>query len=76
MKVDGVVGPKTLAALNAQDQEAFFEKLKKERAAYFERICVATPSNRVFLKGWLRRLDGIRYGSLKLNAVGEKIIRF
>ena len=76
VKVDGVVGPKTLAALNAQDQEEFFRKLKKERADFFQRICTTNPSQRVFLKGWLRRLDGIRYGSLKLNAVGEKIINF
>ena len=76
VKIDGVVGPKTLAALNAQEPEEFFNKLKQERADYFQRICVNTPSNKVFLKGWLRRLDGIRYGSLKLNAKTETIIEF
>lgn len=70
--VDGIVGPKTLAALNAQDQRAFFDRLKKERADFLERICVAKPSQRVFLKGWLRRLDGIRYGSLVLNVVSKR----
>lgn len=74
--IDGVVGPKTLAALNAQNPEQLFQKLKEERADFFQRICVNTPSNKVFLKGWLRRLEGIRYGSLKLNAIKETIIEF
>lgn len=76
VKVDGVVGPKTLTALNNQDQEALFAKLKREREEYFHHICVVTPSNKAFLNGWLRRLNGIRYGSLKLNSIGEKIIMF
>lgn len=76
VKVDGVVGPKTLAALNAQDQEEFFTKLKKEREAFFRRICVTTPSNSAFLKGWLRRLDCIQYGKLVCNAKKKNEITF
>ena len=76
VKVDGIVGPKTLAALNAQGEEAFFEMLKKERIAYFQRICIATPSNSAFLKGWLRRLDCIQYGKLVLNAKKKTEITF
>ena len=71
---DGLVGPKTLAALNAKPPKVLFEELHKEREAYFNRICQVTPTNKVFLKGWLRRLDSIQYGSLKLN--GGKYIRF
>ena len=74
--MDGIVGPKTLAALNAQDQEAFFAKLQKERKAYFQRICIATPSNSVFLKGWLRRLECIQYGKLVCNAKKKTEITF
>ena len=74
--IDGKVGPKTLAALNSWDPKELFEALKQERVEYFNRICTVTPSNKAFLKGWLRRLDGIRYGSLKLNAVKETIITF
>lgn len=76
VKVDGIVGPKTLAALNAQDQEVFFAKLKKEREAYLRRICIATPSNSKFLKGWLKRLDCIQYGKLVCNAKKKTEITF
>lgn len=71
---DGVVGPKTLAALNSKDPKAFFEEVRKEREAFFERICVARPTNRKFLKGWLRRLNSIGYGTLKLN--NGKVVKF
>lgn len=70
--MDGLVGPKTLAALNGRDPEAFFAEVKEERAKYFERICVTRPSNRRFLKGWMRRLNSIGYGTLVYNN-GKKI---
>lgn len=65
--VDGVVGPKTLEALNSQDPKVFFEKLYNRRKKYLEDICVSRPQNQKFLKGWLRRLDSIGYGYLVLN---------
>ena len=71
---DGIVGPKTIAALNATDYEAFFNQVKAERKILFQRIVAAKPSQQKFLKGWLRRLDGIGWGTLKCN--GGKVIRF
>lgn len=76
VKIDGIVGPKTLAALNAKNPQVLFYMLKEERKKYFERICTANPSNKIFLKGWLRRLDGIKYGTLTLNTIPEKLIYF
>ena len=74
--VDGIVGPKTLAALNAQNPKAFFAALHKERADYYGRICQNKPSNKAFLKGWMRRLDSIQYRSLTLNTYPTKIVCF
>ena len=71
---DGIVGPKTIAALNATDYEAFFNQVKAERKIFFQRIVAAKPSQQKFLKGWLRRLDSIGWGTLKCN--GGKVIRF
>jgi len=62
--VDGVVGQKTLAALNSQPPSLFFERLKRERRDYIDRICKSRPRNKKFKNGWLRRLNAIRYGSL------------
>ena len=64
---DGIVGPKTLAALNSQDPEELFKKLVKEREAYIERLVLRSPKNKKFEKGWYRRLYSIQYGNLILN---------
>lgn len=74
VEMDGVVGPKTLAALNATDHKEFFRELKRERAKFFERICEARPTNKKFQKGWMRRLGCIGWGALRLN--NGKVIRF
>ena len=64
---DGVVGPITLNALNAQNPEKFFRLIKERRRKFFKDICAKDPSQKVFLKGWNRRLDSICFGSLKDN---------
>lgn len=75
VKADGIVGAKTLAALNAQDPEAFFAMLWKRRERYLNSICANKPSQKKFLAGWLNRLNGIRYGSLTINTIPPKTIR-
>ena len=71
---DGVVGPKTIAALNKQDPKEFFTWLKERRKLYILRFVQNQPAQKKFLKGWLRRLDGIKYGSLVYN--NGKEVRF
>ena len=58
---DGVVGPVTLAAVNAQDPRAFFEKIKVEREAFLRRIVARDPSQNRFIKGWLNRLNDLKF---------------
>lgn len=74
--IDGIVGVKTLAAVNAEDPRAFFASLHAERAEFFKRICQNSPSKKVYLNGWMRRLDSIQYGSLKLNTNPPRTVRF
>ena len=70
---DGIVGPKTLAALNGQERSSLFAKLWKRRKEHFE-ACARKPGQSVFLKGWLNRLNGIKYDRLVFN--GGKIMNF
>lgn len=70
--IDGIVGKQTLSALNEQDPKEFFDAVKKERAAFFDRICTTRPTNKKFLRGWLRRLNSINYGYLVCNN-GKKL---
>lgn len=76
VKPDGIVGAKTIAALNQQNPVAFFSKLWLRRRQYLNEICVSRPKNKKFLKGWLRRLQGVQYGCLILNTVPSKKIFF
>ena len=71
---DGIVGPKTLAALNARDPHAFFNLLKNRREQHFNSIVKKDPTQKKFIKGWLRRLNCIGYGYLKDNR--GRIIKF
>lgn len=66
-EADGVVGPKTLAALRRQNPAMFFNRLKQRRKQYLYDICKSRPAKKKFLKGWLRRLDSINYNSLTCN---------
>ena len=58
--VDGIVGRQTLNALNSNDEEVF-NKLWKMRYEWFYQIVKNRPSNKVFLKGWLNRLNDIKF---------------
>ena len=70
VRIDGIVGPRTLAAINTcPDQEGLFRLLWHEREDFFHRI--ATGAKKKFLKGWLNRLDGIRYKKLVCNGGKE-----
>lgn len=59
---DGKVGPKTLAALNNYpNQKELWQKLWNRRKKHFEAIVTANPSQKKFLKGWLNRLNDMKW---------------
>ena len=64
---DGIVGNKTLKALNSQNPKRFFERIKARRKQYIARVIAQCPSQKGFEAGWLRRLNAISYGSLISN---------
>lgn len=74
VKPDGVVGVRTIDALNNTDARAFFIRLRTRREKYLRGICVSRPENKVFLDGWLRRLHAMNYGFITCN--GGRVIRF
>lgn len=52
---DGVIGPKTLAALASANSGAIFLKVVAERVRLFGAIITERPSQAVFAKGWMAR---------------------
>ena len=67
--VDGLEGEKTLAAVNAQERHALFDRSNQTRTEFLQNWVRSNPSQKVFRAGWLRRLSYINYGSLTYNAV-------
>lgn len=59
--VDGIVGEKTLSALNSQDPETIFNLIKADRIAFIDEICKARPANKKFRKGWLNRINDFNF---------------
>lgn len=62
VKADGIVGAKTLAAVNNYpNQRKLFESLKNARKAYIDKVIKNDPSQIVNKKGWLNRINSIVY---------------
>lgn len=58
---DGIVGPKTMAALNESDPQQLFMKIKQARIQYIDDIIRKTPTNERFRRGWMNRLGDLRF---------------
>jgi lysozyme family protein len=62
---DGIVGPKTIAAVNAADATALFNSLHADRLKHFDEIVAKSASQAKFLKGWKRRVNAITIDGFK-----------
>ncbi len=72
VKADGIVGPKTLREVNRLNCEYLFDKLKKRRLEYINNLVRNNPSQKVFIKGWSRRINSI-YHYLLIDNNGNHI---
>ena len=73
VKADGIVGPKTLVAINNHaNEKILFSTLWASRRDYLIRCSSGNQAK--FRKGWLNRLNGIRKDCLVCN--GGKEIKF
>ena len=55
LTVDGILGPKTLAAVNSVDPAKLLQVLRYKAAEYYYSLAGARKDSRVFLFGWLNR---------------------
>lgn len=69
---DGVVGPKTITAINKSETLTLFNSLWLRREVHFMSLAAKDSTQQSFLRGWLNRLGGIKFGSLICNG-GKKI---
>lgn len=55
LEVDGLIGPKTLLAVNSLRPWAVIQRFAQRQAEYYEEIIRKNPSQVVFAKGWQAR---------------------
>ena len=66
LKVDGVFGRMTLAAIEGHlNQDKLYEKYIELYTKFLNRITFFRPKNRRFINGWLRRLNWVWGGQNK-----------
>lgn len=59
---DGIVGAKTLEALNGySNQQELFAGVKADRVTFIDEICLKRPANGKFKRGWLNRLNDFKF---------------
>ena len=62
-KPDGIVGSGTLKLINTKDHKELFEQIKAARILFYKKLVEKKPTNAKFLKGWLDRVEAIKYKS-------------
>lgn len=60
VNTDGIIGPKTLAAINRGDSTKIFVRLLNERANFLRRLVQNDPTQKVFEDGWNNRIATFR----------------
>ncbi|MDE7465023.1 MAG: hypothetical protein K2M59_01160 [Muribaculaceae bacterium] len=58
---DGIVGPKTLAALNDREEASVFNRLKNARIRSYDNIVRSNPAQMRFYNGWVNRTNSITF---------------
>ena len=79
VKQDGIVGEKTLKALESVDKEWFFNEVLSQREEFLRRIARKNPSQKVFLNGWMNRLRKFAFIPMLLlffSCAPREVIRY
>lgn len=60
-KPDGICGPITLSLINTSDARSLFERIWNARKQFYTNIVKRNPSQKVFMNGWMNRLNSFKY---------------
>jgi lysozyme family protein len=56
---DGLIGPASLAKINSCDAKQLIQSLSKIRSQFYNDIVKNSPSQGIFLNGWMRRINEV-----------------
>ena len=59
--VDGRIGPVTLKSINDANPQKLFESLKQMRLDFIANLIERKPSQEVFRKGWINRINSFHF---------------
>ncbi len=65
---DGVIGPRTMAAINGANPKELINKFSDARADFYQGIVARKPDQVRFIKGWLNRVEESRKTALEQDA--------
>lgn len=57
LDVDGILGPRSMTALNAADPTKFLNAFAEEAGAFYRTLAMKRPADKAQLPGWLTRLQ-------------------
>jgi len=69
---DGVIGPKTMAAINDANSKDLIAKFSDARADFYQGIVARKPDQARFIKGWLNRVEDARKLALEEHNHNDK----
>lgn len=61
VKDDGIVGYKTIQAVNAQNQSEFHQKVVEAKKKFLNDFITSNPAQERFRKGWYNRIDDFKF---------------
>lgn len=57
LTADGKFGDLSIKAINKASQQDLFDKIKQARKEFYDRIVARKPSQNIFYKGWINRIN-------------------
>jgi len=69
---DGVIGPRTMAAINNANPKDLITKFSDARADFYQGIVARKPDQTRFIKGWLNRVEDARKLALEEHNHNDK----
>jgi len=61
VSIDGLIGVQSVNAIHTTNQRNLFEALKAARKDFIETIVKNNPSQEVFHKGWINRIESFKF---------------
>ena len=65
VRIDGIIGPKTLAAAHEKPVEESIKAYSSRRLIFYQRVVVRKPTNRAFIRGWTLRTNRVEKAALQ-----------